>query len=223
MINHHPSPALLQQFAEGSLPASIAIGIAIHNQMCPQCRNEVELLTQQQAQTEFSSFALEPAQAHGSPSLSDMLDGILNSQDSAEPLPKASIAPQTLEVRGQRFPMPLPLRQVKLNPWRNLGKLTRASLDLDEGKVHSHLLLMEPGGEVPCHTHKGYEITLILEGSFEDEMGRYQKGDFIYLDAQHNHQPKTKEGCLCYTVADDALHFTRGVHRLFNPIGSLLY
>jgi len=84
-------------------------------------------------------------------------------------------------------------------------------------------LHIDADGEVPTHTHKGFEITLLLDGSFEDDMGTYHPGDFIELNGEHNHQPKTKEGCLCYTVADDALQFTEGFHKLFNPIGSLLY
>ncbi|MFQ3312714.1 MAG: putative transcriptional regulator, partial [Colwellia sp.] len=30
-------------------------------------------------------------------------------------------------------------------------------------------------------------------------------------------------GCLCFTVANDALHFTQGINKLLNPIGSFIY
>jgi putative transcriptional regulator len=82
---------------------------------------------------------------------------------------------------------------------------------------------MEPNGSVPQHTHKGFELTLLLEGSFHDEEGEYVKGDFIMLDGQHLHNPISSSGCLCYTVANDSMHFTQGINKLLNPIGSFIY
>ena len=105
----------------------------------------------------------------------------------------------------------------------NLGKISRARLDFEDDAHHTSLLHIDKDGQVPCHTHKGFEITLLLEGSFEDEMGVYNKGDFIWLDGNHTHQPATKEGCVCLTVSSDALYFTKGVSQLFNPLGKYIY
>ena len=110
-----------------------------------------------------------------------------------------------------------------MGKWTHLGKINRAPLILGEGEVHTHLLRIDPGGVVPEHTHKGFELTLLLEGEFEDELGTYVKGDFICLDSTHKHSPKTQKGCLCLTVVNDALHFTKGMSKLLNPIGSLIY
>jgi putative transcriptional regulator len=76
---------------------------------------------------------------------------------------------------------------------------------------------------VPEHTHKGFELTLLLDGEFEDEMGKYVKGDFICLDSAHKHSPQTTQGCLCLTVVNDALQFTKGMSKLLNPFGNLIY
>ncbi len=105
----------------------------------------------------------------------------------------------------------------------HIGKLSRARVQLDENEIHTSLLYIEPGGGVPEHTHKGFELTVLLEGSFEDEQGEYVKGDFIMLDSSHQHQPISKQGCLCYTVANDALHFTQGINKLLNPIAGFIY
>jgi len=43
------------------------------------------------------------------------------------------------------------------------------------------------------------------------------------LDGRHNHTPKTIEGCLCFTVVSSALHFNKGISKLLNPIGNLIY
>jgi putative transcriptional regulator len=96
-------------------------------------------------------------------------------------------------------------------------------VQLDENEIHTNLLHIEPGGSVPEHTHKGFELTLLLEGSFVDEKGTYVKGDFILLDGNHQHHPVSEGGCLCYTVANDAMHFTQGINKLLNPIGSFIY
>ena len=105
----------------------------------------------------------------------------------------------------------------------HIGKLSRARIQLEENEIHTSLLQIEPGGSVPEHTHKGFELTVLLDGSFHDEQGEYVKGDFIMLDRSHQHHPISDNGCLCYTVANDALHFTQGINKLLNPIGSFIY
>jgi putative transcriptional regulator len=64
---------------------------------------------------------------------------------------------------------------------------------------------------------------LLLDGEFSDDQGDYVPGDFIMLDAENTHQPISEKGCLCFTVANDSLHFTQGINRLLNPIGTFIY
>ena len=244
MIKHHPSEQLLTAFAAGTLPASMAIGVSIHCDMCEKCRDEVQQLTSKLAATEFSLAAkdsspaepskealddiFEAATAENTGSSDDvmlmdfgnMIDAITADDEISEQAVQRS---SLIKVHGKHYELPKALNNVRMSNWLNLGKLSRSSLNLDEGPLHSHILHIDAGGEVPTHTHKGFEITLLLDGSFEDEMGTYVAGDFIELNGEHNHKPRTDEGCLCYTVADDALQFTEGFHKLFNPIGSLLY
>ncbi|MGO3300382.1 MAG: ChrR family anti-sigma-E factor, partial [Pseudoalteromonas sp.] len=42
-------------------------------------------------------------------------------------------------------------------------------------------------------------------------------------DGTHQHSPQTKNGCLCFTVVSSALHFNKGLSKLLNPIGNLIY
>jgi putative transcriptional regulator len=259
MIKHHPSQPILNGFATGDLPASIAIGVSIHCQMCEQCRQDVSQLTERYANNEFDQLDAEAeaeSDQHSNPMqvaeqsraesmyldntyidnsnmtvesdlgaideamFENMFSAITSDDEiSEQPVERASL----LTIRGNKYELPKALNNVHMSDWLSLGKLSRSSLNLDEGAIHSHLLFIDKDGEVPAHTHKGYEITLLLEGSFEDDLGEYHPGDFIELDGKTNHQPRTKTGCLCYTVADDALVFTEGFHKLFNPIGNLLY
>ena len=46
---------------------------------------------------------------------------------------------------------------------------------------------------------------------------------FIWRDASHAHSPHTPDGCLCYTVQDAPVQFTKGLSRLLNGITHRLY
>ena len=162
-----------------------------------------------------------------------MFAGIINDNESNEhdgneaicspPLHKTKDEVFSIKIKNQSYVLPKVLKNIDQGKWTHLGKINRAALMLGEGDVHTHLLRIDPGGVVPEHTHKGFELTLLLEGEFEDELGTYVKGDFICLDSAHQHSPKTQKGCLCLTVVNDALHFTKGMSKLLNPIGSLIY
>jgi len=40
------------------------------------------------------------------------------------------------------------------------------------------------------HEHRGGEFYLVLKGRIEDETGRFEKGDVVYLDAHSVHTPR---------------------------------
>ena len=102
--------------------------------------------------------------------------------------------------------------------WKKVaGGISEAQLFLDNETL-CEFIYMAPGCKVPVHTHQGSESTLVLDGSFEDELGEYKASDFIIRDAQDSHQPRSKEGCLCFAVLDSPLKFTEGLARLMNPI-----
>ena len=229
MIKHHPKLSLLKSFVDGDLPASLAAGIAIHADMCPICQQKISQLTEQVAEASFeqdiliktpvseSAHTLEAAQM----SFDDIISEITASDDIA---PAKVIAKEKLiTFKGMQYSLPNALRNMELGRTAQIGKLSRARVNLGEGEIHTNLLHIGPGGSIPEHTHKGFELTLLLAGTFADEQGEYVAGDFIMLDKRHQHQPATEHGCLCYTVANDALHFTQGINKLLNPIGAFIY
>jgi len=246
MITHHPTHELLNAFVAGELPASLSAAIAVHAELCPICAENIAHLTDEFAANVFASDTTtynSPKTLHtnthvsmkdlsentgvsalnntsATPHYASMIDAITN--DEAITHTKTP-EPLEVEIKGSSYQLPTPLRSISMMGWQKLGKLSRARLNLNEGSLHSSLLHIEKGGGVPSHTHKGFELTLLLEGSFEDEMGSYVKGDFIWLTNKNVHTPHTNEGCLCYTVADDALQFTQGLSKLLNPIGAFIY
>lgn len=241
MIKHHPKFELIQSYANGDLPASLSIGITIHAEMCHICQQKIAQLTEQIAEC---SFELErddisdiPLQSTTLESSSyseqdgkdffdsfDSFDSIINKiTDSTQIDQVVEAVDRVVTFKGKSYTLPSALNKVTLGKSANIGKLSRARLQLNENEIHSNLLHFNPGGGVPEHTHKGFELTVLLDGSFSDHKGDYHKGDFIMLDGTFTHNPMSEQGCLCYTVANDALYFTQGVNKLLNPIGSFIY
>ncbi len=230
MIKHHPTFELLSLFVKGELPASLSAGIAIHADMCPVCQAQIAQLTEQVAENsfEFEEEFLDRFIVDSSEDISEL--PIENFDDMIADITKSTAitlsdakVEKVVTFNDKEYKLPTPLNNIKVGKPSNFGKLSRTRLQLNEDEIHTSLLHIEPGGGVPQHTHKGFELTLLLDGSFEDENGEYVKGDFIMLSGDHQHHPVSSKGCLCYTVANDALHFTQGINKLFNPIGSFIY
>ena len=229
MIKHHPNAAILKDFVDGTLADSVSLIVSSHVELCEHCQQQVSMLTAQAADSVFESdtSGLQLSDSEMDAFLSD--DGEFDfdaiAQITADSSQAIEVKPevQQVMVADTTFTIPRALNSVARKDWMNLGKISRARLDFDDEAHHTSLLHIDKDGQVPCHTHKGFEITLLLEGSFEDEMGVYNKGDFIWLDGDHTHQPATKEGCVCLTVSSDALYFTKGVSQLFNPLGKYIY
>ncbi len=232
MIKFHPDTAVLKQFAAGELPDSISVIVASHVEMCPQCQKVVELENELLAKQAFDSETSDLSGSFGDSVVLDSLQvedefatmiASITSDNSTPHAATCSKADNELIVNGKTISLPRALSSIRLKEWSGIGKVSRSRLDLDDDNLRASLLHIDVGGQVPAHTHKGFEITLLLQGSFKDEMGTYKQGDFVWLNGEHTHNPISEEGCICLTVSSDALHFTEGVSKLFNPIGKLIY
>ncbi|PKG81031.1 transcriptional regulator [Colwellia sp. 75C3] len=228
MINNHPKFELIQAFVNGDLPASLSAGIAIHADMCVECQKTIAQFTEQVAENSFEEefldrFIVDDNDALESIAAIDfdhMINAIVDSSDIDVVVPTIE---KNISFNDETYIIPTALNSMELGKHAHIGKLTRTRIQLNENEIHTSLLHIQPGGGVPEHTHKGFELTVLLAGSFHDESGEYVKGDFIMLDGSHQHNPVSTNGCLCYTVASAPLHFTKGINKLLNPIGSFIY
>lgn len=232
MIKHHPKFELIQLFAQGDLPASLAAGIAIHAGMCPTCQQQIIQFTEQISMAIFEDSAEDSTEDGFEPNFAlshEEVDEatIDNMIESITASAEVDVLDNNIEkkvvFKNSTYTLPKALNNMILGKTAQIGKLIRTRIQLNENEIHTNLLHIEPGGSVPEHTHKGFELTILLSGSFHDEHGVYVKGDFIMLDNSNQHQPTSKNGCLCYTVANEALHFTQGINKLLNPIGTFIY
>ena len=111
--------------------------------------------------------------------------------------------------------------------WKSIYRgFKEYSLSIDD-KDSIKLIKMDPGTSVPLHSHNGKEYILVLDGSFCDEYGEYNKGDMQINDQKIKHNPTAcdKNGCICLTITEnDIVFFGKygSVLNLFTFIKSLL-
>jgi putative transcriptional regulator len=216
MIKHHPTEQMMQQYVQGLLPASLSVAISAHVELCECCANKVSALELQNSKSLF----VDDTTIDFDDDMSDLISMITSDDILNDVKPYIS---SKFSHQNKEFVLPRAIAGLERSNFSQIGKLSRARIDLDDGELRASLLQIDAGGEIPNHTHTGFEVTLLLDGEFEDESGKYTAGDFIWLDGRHSHTPKTETGCLCFTLANSALHFNKGISKLLNPIGNLIY
>jgi putative transcriptional regulator len=216
LIKYHPTQELLVRHSAAQLPLSLSIAVSAHIEMCPQCGSVVRKITEQQADL------FESQDVSNNINFSTILEEIFEHKPEFQAEPKKT-AINTISVAGTKYQLPRALTRFTDLKWSSFGAISRARVVKDADNIRGSLLHIEKNSAIPSHTHKGYELTLLLEGTFEDENGVYNKGDFIWLDNSVEHTPFTQEGCLCYAVQDAPLHFVAGISKVLNPLGQLIY
>ncbi len=73
------------------------------------------------------------------------------------------------------------------------------------------LVRWQAGARFPGHGHPGGEEILVLDGVFEDELGRYPKGTWLRSPPGSVHTPFSEEGCLIYVKTGHLEALTGGV------------
>ncbi|GGB59460.1 ChrR family anti-sigma-E factor [Shewanella inventionis] len=230
MINYHPDQHLLSLHAKGELPLSMSIAISAHAEFCAHCQQQLDQMTLALSEQQFEqNQTIQPASIEQHGQLDDLLNQFLNNtldslDTEVKTKPQSSlVADNSVTIKGQQYMLPRVFKQQITSGWQGIGKVSRLRLDTGEPQARASLLHIAANGEIPDHTHKGSELTLLLAGEFSDCYNTYKPGDFMLLDQNHEHSPKTTEGCLCYTIVDAPLYFTKGISKLLNPIGDLLY
>ncbi|MGK9055195.1 cupin domain-containing protein [Neorhizobium petrolearium] len=105
-------------------------------------------------------------------------------------------------------------------PWKlSLPGLRRHVLE-KSSEVEASLLWARPGRAFPRHRHRGLELTLVLEGEFHDQQGRFRKGDVAIADETVQHRPVAgKRGpCICFLVLFAPIALSGSPFRLIGDI-----
>ena len=72
---------------------------------------------------------------------------------------------------------------------------------------------------MPDHSHKGLEMTMVLQGAFSDEIDHFYRGDVEIADDNLTHKPKAETGelCICLAATQAPLVFNSWLPKLLQP------
>ena len=122
----------------------------------------------------------------------------------------------------ERYEQALIDKELDRVPWRRIGiGVWHHPLPLSPGaKGDLRLLKVAPGQAMPDHGHGGAELTLMLRGSYRDEVGTFRVGDLADLDDDVEHRPVAdlKDGCICLIASEEKAKFRGLLARLFQPL-----
>lgn len=108
-------------------------------------------------------------------------------------------------------------------PWKTKMPGFR-EFDMDDvDGCHVSMFWIKPGRTVPAHTHEGMELSLIIEGAFRDERGRFGPGDISIADPSVDHRPTAENEvpCIGFAVTDAPLRLTGPLRQRLSDILSI--
>lgn len=211
-VKHHLNDDLLLDYAAGTLSEGWSLAVSCHLALCPHCREQLALV---EATGGALLEDLEPAEGPA-----DSWD-MLKSRLMAEPRTTA----KRPVSRPASATLPEPLRtylggDLDSLKWRNLGNAKQILIRTDDKTTQARLLCIAAGKPVPEHSHGGRELTVVLTGSFHDEVDSFGPGDIEDADGSLTHQPVAgpDEDCVCLAITDAPLKFSSRLVRLVQPI-----
>lgn len=209
MTQHHPSTPLLLDYAAGNVSVAQSICISTHLHFCAHCQQQTMRLDQ------VGGELLDTLPG-------DTVDGDLFAQlmqriDCSAPIRHAvSHLPNRLPRVLQKL---IPQGFDKLS-WQRISRsLEVYRLTIGNGDAELALHRIYPGGKVVEHSHRGEELTVVLQGGFFDQHGSYELGDFIRNDENCTHRPAATgdEMCICLSGLSAPIRFTQPWMRVLNP------
>ncbi|MBC05193.1 ChrR family anti-sigma-E factor [Thalassospira sp.] len=228
-IKHHPTDQTLMDYASGSLSQAMELLVATHMTVCPHCRDKVT------GYETMGGAALETtdSMAMGDHSLDHVMAMLeretANENIVTQELPSLRRVAVGESITGSAMsalPRPLadllPEDVMSLDdiPWKTLAPgVKHFQLKSIESKGTVRLMKIAPGVSIPDHGHHGHEMTLLIKGSYIDEIGRFRAGDVADLDDDVDHQPiaDTAEECICLIATDAPMKFNRLLPKLLQP------
>jgi len=220
-IKHHLDEATLLSYSAGSMSQAMALVVACHISMCSKCHKRIQ---ESEALGGMLLDNLEPAKIDAD-SLSQVLSCLEQGSADAPDISTPAAQPSPVHIENQEIPAPLRDYiggSLDALDWKSIVPGVHY-YDLDcktERNGASRLLRIAPGKAMLPHSHDGNELTLILRGSYSDEMGRFTVGDIADLDSEVEHQPlvDSHEDCICLIATDAPLKFSTLLGKIVQPM-----
>lgn len=202
----------------GTLSEGFSMAIDIHLESCPACRADLLLMREMGGQLLKGATASPVALP-----TDDTLGALMDRLPAQEPAVVAAPKTQPVPI-GSSF-MPARLSAVLLDDKGALPFKTRAPgiatipLVKENDGTYARLMRISAGKSVPHHSHNGIELTVLIAGSYHDEISEYGPGDFVEHGPEIRHQPIAGQGedCICLGVTEGPLEFTKATYRLLRP------
>lgn len=219
MTMHQPTDEILLDYASGALPEPVALAVATHAALCEDSRKRIETMEA------FGGTLLEGVEPEPMGDLA--LERALAAIDLPEAIDPAGV-PVAFDAETTAA-VPAPLRNyIGRNlsdiTWRKLGRAVESAVIPSRlSGFDIRLLRIRAGHPVPTHTHRGMEITVTLQGGYNDGFADYARGDFQLADPSLEHRPwaDEDEDCLCLAVLAAPIRLTGVVGRLIDPFVKL--
>ncbi|MEL7213543.1 MAG: ChrR family anti-sigma-E factor [Pseudomonadota bacterium] len=209
-IKHHLTDDILMAYSAGTLPEAFNLVVATHLSLCDECRAAAD------------SFDAIGGTVLDEQEKATISDGALKATlKLISEMPKDPIKTITTRKPGI-FPAPLQdyvggdADDVQ---WRSVGMGVKQAVLKTSKEASVRLLYIPAGAAMPDHSHKGKEMTLVLQGAFSDEDGRFGRGDIEIADQEMHHHPVAEEGedCICLAATDAPLKFNSLIPRIAQP------
>ncbi|WP_420326932.1 ChrR family anti-sigma-E factor [Mameliella sp.] len=208
-IRHHLTDDLIMGYSAGTLPEAVNLIIATHVSLCDDCRAAVE------AHDALGGAVLDTTEAE------TLDDGCL---DATLAMIRAMDAPAPRDIKVPQDPVaPAPLLDyiggsLDAVKWRPVGMGVKQAILKTSPDATARLLYIPAGTAMPDHGHRGLELTLVLQGAFQDDEGYFARGDIEIADADLQHTPVAdiSQDCICLAVTDAPLRL-KGLARLAQP------
>lgn len=211
-VKHHLTDDLLMAYSAGDLPEAVNLIVATHISLCDECR---AALGSYDAVGGAVLDTCDSVQMSNN-SLKSVLD-MIHAQDN-----QVQDKPVLAKVQDDVLPAPLVdyvgggLDNVR---WRSAGMGVKQAILPTSKDATARLLYIPAGTAIPDHGHHGLELTLVLQGAFQDEDGYFSRGDIEVADEDMNHTPVAdiSEDCICLAVTDAPLKFKGLMPRIAQP------
>ncbi len=212
MSHFHPSHDQLLDFASGCCSQAMSVGISAHIHFCAQCRREIR-----ENESVGSALFEQQAKAKLKPG---SFENLMQKINTVQPHTELRESKKSTPYRFPPVVEKLIHSKVEDLAWTNATKNLRVSTIMkDEHGLIVGLHHMKSGGRVPRHSHRGNEISIVLEGGFSDELGSYRAGDYIHLSSQHMHSPQADADgdCWLLTLVEAPIKLSGPLGWVLNP------
>ncbi len=211
-IKHHLPDELLMAYSAGELSEAVNLILATHISLCDDCR---AALAGYDAVGGAVLDTCDTVQMSAS-SLNSVLE-LIHAQDRIEHKKEFRVS-----ASDRTLPEPLAgyvggdLDSVR---WRPVGMGVKQAILPTSSEATARLLYIPAGTAIPDHSHSGLELTLVLQGAFQDDDGYFGRGDIEVASENLHHTPVAdiSEDCICLAVTDAPLKFKGWMPRMAQP------